>query len=270
MRRCRALTPTISANIPADINNLIYLPNGQAVGGQLAGRTTAKLYAFNATAGNNITVSMTQVEGSTVDPYLVVLNNAGGVMASDNDSGQVPGSAVVSFSAPENGTYMVMAADANTVDGINAQEIIGTQGFVVTAAGHTEPADQGQRILYFRNELEYGVPPGRRGYSSPLEPVFLYTFTGSAGDVIDVQMYTGDFDTLLMLFDPDGNRIAVNDDTPAPGGLLTSTDSTLDGVPLPKDGTYILVGTSVFFYDVKPGNLADYTGGFFDLRLNLR
>jgi len=264
------VAPTVAANIPADINDIIYLPNGQTVGGQLAGRTTAKLYAFNASQGDNVTVSMTPVQGSTLDPYIVVLNNAGGVMAVDDNSGEVPGAAVTSFSVPENGTYMVIASDAQTIDGINAQTITGTQNFVVTATGYTEPADQGQRILYFRREIEPGVPPGRRGYSSPLEPVYFYTFQGEAGDVIDVQMYTGDFDTMVSLYDPDGNRIAVNDDTPAPAGLLSSTDSTLDGVELTKDGTYIIMGSNVFFYEITPEARADYQGGFFDIRLNER
>ena len=66
----------------------------------------------------------------------------------------------------------------------------------------------------------------------------VYSFEGKAGDEITIDMTSTepDFDAYLVLFGPDGERIAENDDGPNP------PYSHLE-LTLPADGTYVLVAT---------------------------
>jgi thiol-disulfide isomerase/thioredoxin len=66
----------------------------------------------------------------------------------------------------------------------------------------------------------------------------VYSFEGSAGDEVTIDMNSteGDFDAYLVLFGPDGERIAENDDGPNPPYSQIVTT-------LPENGTYILVAT---------------------------
>lgn len=66
----------------------------------------------------------------------------------------------------------------------------------------------------------------------------VYSFEGKAGDDVTIDMTSteSDFDAYLVLFGPDGERIAENDDGPNP------PYSHLE-LTLPSDGTYVLVAT---------------------------
>lgn len=66
----------------------------------------------------------------------------------------------------------------------------------------------------------------------------VYSFEGKAGDEVTIDMTSTepDFDAYLVLFGPDGERIAENDDGPNP------PYSHLE-LTLPSDGTYVLVAT---------------------------
>jgi len=260
-------TPPPQATVAVDANdniNIPYLPSGQGVPGTLEGDVSAQLYAFNATAGNVVDVSVVQTQSSPLDPFMVVLNNSGGIIAVDDNSGEVPNSAYAQVTIPADGTYFVIAASPATIDGIVAETLPTANPYVVTATGHTPPANQGQRILYYRTELTPGVQPERRGYSSPEETVYYYAFNGTAGQTITATMQTGELDSMLALFAPNGNRIAVNDDARTTD-VRNTRDAALEGITLPVDGTYLLMATDVGFYQV---DLETYPGGFFDIMLN--
>lgn len=64
-----------------------------------------------------------------------------------------------------------------------------------------------------------------------------YTFSGTEGQSVAISMDSPDFDTVLVLLDPDGKEIAVNDDY---GRSLNSTIVTT----LPQDGMYTVLARS--------------------------
>lgn len=65
----------------------------------------------------------------------------------------------------------------------------------------------------------------------------LPTFSGTAGQSIVIEMRSRDFDTYLILFDEQGNRIAENDDDG------TTTDAEIS-LTLPATGSYVVVANS--------------------------
>lgn len=70
--------------------------------------------------------------------------------------------------------------------------------------------------------------------------VDLYTFTGQAGQQIRITLESSEFDTYLILVDPDRNKIAENDDA------NQNTRNAELVLTLPQDGTY---GVIVNGYD---------------------
>jgi len=257
------VVPTVEVNRSPDANQIPYIGSGETAQGTLGGNITAQLYAFNATAENVVVINMTQAEGTTLNPYLVVLGNAGQVVGADDNSGPVPNSAQMEVTIPANGTYFVIASSAETIDGIQAETIDGEQPYTLAINGHTPPSEQGTRILYYRGDLTYDTPPPERGYSSPVEPVYFYGFQGQAGDNITAIMRSSNIDGMLSLFDPNGNRIAVNDDA-ATAPVSNITDPALENITLPETGTYLLMASNVLFHQLPE----DYPGAFFDIIVN--
>jgi hypothetical protein len=258
--------PPITAQT-TDTNTIPYLRSGQPTQGLLDGNVSAQLYAFNATVGDVVDVSVVQTEGSPLDPFLVVLNNAGGVVAADDNSGAVQNSASAQITIPSSGTYFVIATSPGTVDGVVSETIPSPSAYVVTVNGNTSPADQGERILYFRTELTVDVEPDELGYSSPQEPVYYYVFNAVAGQNISAIMTnlgSAPLDGMLALYDPGGNRIAVNDDAANTATVRSTTDPALEDITLPLDGTYLLMATDVSFYQL---DMDTYEGGFFEIDL---
>lgn len=64
-----------------------------------------------------------------------------------------------------------------------------------------------------------------------------YTFSGSAEQAVAIQLKSADFDTLLILQDPDGNELERNDDY---GGTLNS----MIVITLPISGEYTVIASS--------------------------
>jgi hypothetical protein len=259
-----AATPILPTGAEGDANSIPILTSGQSITGTLFENVTAILYAFNATEGDSITVNMVQAEGSSLDPFIVVLDNFGGVVGSDDNSGSFAGSSQLSFQAPKSGTYFVIASSAATIDGVQS-EFIGQQGvYVLQVDGNNPPPELGQDVVYARGELQYDIPPEVRGYSAPREPVFYYAFQGQAGDVVTIVMNSLEMDSMLSLYDPQGIRIAVNDDARTLQ-LLNPSDSALEEITLPATGTYLIMATDVQF---PQADASTYEGGFFDIIVN--
>ncbi|MCA9913876.1 MAG: PPC domain-containing protein, partial [Anaerolineae bacterium] len=76
----------------------------------------------------------------------------------------------------------------------------------------------------------------------------LYAFQGSAGDFVSVAMVqvdeTGSLDPYLLLFAPDGELLASDDDS---GSVFLS--ALIEGVELPSDGTYLVLATSLYYIE---------------------
>jgi hypothetical protein len=105
------------------------------------------------------------------------------------------------------------------------------------------------------------------GASTAEEPVYFYTFVGNAEDVIGITLEAAEFDTVLHLFAPGGQRITINDDIDTAAGNF---NSAIEGLTLPLDGQYFVFATDVFFYNAVPSANSDiltFSGGEFTITL---
>ncbi len=90
-------------------------------------------------------------------------------------------------------------------------------------------------------------------------PWMLYTFQGTAGMVIHVEMraVAGDLDPYLLILDPKGRELARNDDLDS-----STTDAGVIPLTLPETGAYVLVAT-------RYGQEFGASSGNFDLGIEL-
>lgn len=237
------------------------LKNGDVVDDFLSGDVQTRLYMFNATEGDSVTIAMTQIDDG-LDPFLVLLGPSGQVIASDDDSGKKDYSALIKdVELPATGLYFVVASSFEYIDTILDASTDTELNYELTIDGITEPDDKAAST-YFGSDIADGDT--LTGNSTVDEPVFYFTFEGHKGDVVDINMSSDEFDTILHVFAPGGARIAVNDDIKD-----GDTNSEIKGLELPEDGIYLIFATDVFFYSAGDTETQlQFTGGQFQISLN--
>lgn len=244
----------------------VELLDGEPVTKTFEGEVNAHLFVVRGLAGDVVTISMTQEENSVLDPYLVLLGPAGEVYVANDDGGEdVPLSALIQdFELPADGTYFVLAT---SFDGIRNGVVIedGEEpeplSYEIVATGMTPVEDVGEEFNYFAGQLEIGNTETLSITTE--EPIFYVTFPGEEGETATISTGDtsdeGEVDTLLYLFDPEGNRIAVNDDNGE------NFFSTIDSVELPVDGLYMVFATA---WDYSQAYSEDWTSfGTFTLTI---
>src|SRR5262249_44847726 len=144
---------------------------------------------------------------------------------------------------PDDGVYLVMATTFAHIDEILVESGQETeeptdQTFDITVTGNTDPATTDNALIY-TTDIKQGDTLD--GDSTLEDPVGYYTYEGKAGDTITITTdpqadSKGDsVDTALHVFDPDGNRIAANDDD---SDASTIGASGIHDLKLTEDGTY--------------------------------
>ena len=244
---------------------VVSLDDGETVEGLLTADVTAQLYAFDGSEGDKVTVTMTQDAGSSLDPYIVLLGPYGQLIAKDDDSGKTASSAqITDAELPANGSYFIIASSFKTINAIvrasdeDVQPVDEDLAYTVSVNGITAPPDADRQ--FFTSRLEFGV--SSEGYSTLAEPVYYFTYVSAEdNEVVDVTLTSEDFDTLLMVFGPGGDRIAANDD-----GESIGTNSAVTGVILPEQAKYLVFATDVAFPNAGNEEASlKYEGGDFEI-----
>jgi hypothetical protein len=238
--------PSISLNI---------LNSGEVVDDVFFDNVTARIYGFNAKAGDVITITMAANGGSTLDPILVILGSAGQVITLNDDGPDGTLNSQVDMVAPYDGGYFILASTFEWIDDILEFVPPTTpQSYRLTITGNTLDKDadpDNERLSYFRSELTYNTP--FEGYSNAEEPVYYFIFDATAGDVVNITASSTDINPLVQLY-AGGDRIAVNNNASE-----ATTDSAISNVTLQETGTYLIFVTDAFF----TLNGDDYVGGNF-------
>ncbi len=185
---------------------------GEAVTGHLE-TGSFQIWTYEGRQGEIIDVSMSSDD---FDTYLVVYGPDGEEIASDDDSGQGLNSLINGLVLPQSGTYTIEARSFR--DGGSGDYVLTltTLGVGELWNGHLEP-----------------------GSSQT------WTYEGRLGEALTISMNSGDFDTYLVVYGPDGREIAHDDDSGY--GL----NSLISGLVLPQSGTYTIEARS--FNDAGSG-----------------
>lgn len=232
-----------------DTYELPAVADGDTVEGSFEDNITTQLYAFYASAGDSISITMTQ-ESADLDPFLVLMNAEGEVLAYDDDSGQNSlSSAINDVQLEDDGIYFVMATSFLFVDGteISTDD---TLDYTLSITGQTSPDDVEDTDIISIEIQALSIGDSIAGESTEDNPAMFFFLDGSEGDEVSISLEDADFFTVLHVFAPDGSRVMV--------------DASLVQFELEDDGIYVILATAPFFYTAIDDN-GFFEGGSFVL-----
>lgn len=239
------------------------LENGDSIEADFVDGVNAHLYAFLASRGDVVTISMTQLdpESNLLDPYLILLNAQGSVVAVDDDGGDLFLSAQIKDARiPANDVYYVIALDSygrRFAADTYIDNLDNPMSYELSLRGANEPDDY--ELPDFAM-MEYGDQLSLEVTQDTATAFAL--FEGEDGDSVTITTAdAGDnIDTILYLFNPAGSRVAVNDDG-------EGYYSQIDSYQLEEDGIYFILAT-VWGYEQSVDTPPWQNGGRFILSLD--
>ena len=178
-------------------------------------------FILNAAAGDRIDV---RLSSDDFDPYLIV-EGPGEVTFENDDGAEGSLDARIDEVAPVGGSYRLIATSFEAGES-GAYQL---QASASRSAGGGSGSGAANRQTGTLAEGDDQLDSG--------EFTDAYTFEGRAGDAVDIQLSSAEFDTYLLLRGPDGSSFE-NDD-----GEDSGTNARLVET-LPATGTYRLVVTS--------------------------
>ena len=177
---------------------------GQTVGGELDsndGRSQnrpgaqADCYTFRSSSEDRIAVSLNSDE---FDTYLYLLDTEGNVLGFDDDSGRGTHSRISGFEITASTIYTVEATSFGP--GQTGSYTLSLTGVSLSDCNPIMIGD----VIPGTLEIGDRESPHRSGSYADC-----HTFSGAAGDQIDISMSSADFDTYLFLLDPTGEVFSL-------------------------------------------------------------
>lgn len=216
---------------------------GETVSGELTDEFQEQVYTFSGDEGDVITITM---DSSEFDALVILQDRDGVEIIRDDDSGPGTNARIEGFALPADGDYQIIATgyrgvSGNQVIGGRYQLMLEEGGAVVTpptpapTVEPTEPTepDVTETPPLAAGEIAYGATIS--GELDEQTQLAEYQFTGSAGDVITIDLMSDNFDPFVSLLNADGDLIAADDDS---GGDL---QARIAAFTLPETATYTIV-----------------------------
>lgn len=208
------------------------------------------LWTLQGRRGQRIQVDM---RSRDFDSYLMLRDDAGFVLGSDDDGGD-DNDARVHTVLPRDGRYTIVATGfAEGAHGAYTLSVSGWEAPEAAAAGASASLNVGDRkdgMLEPGDEIAGDGPFQDR-----------WTFNARAGQRLRVEMHSADFDSYIVVLAPDGSQLGTDDD-----GGDEGNDAAL-GIRAQTAGTYTVLATS-YGESVKIGayrlSLMEENGDFSD------
>jgi hypothetical protein len=216
---------------------------GDTLEGQLSTEQYRVLYVFSGREGDILRLQMQALEGD-LDPYLLLLDLSGTVIAFGDDWGASNAVLLEAVKLPRTGEYFIVA----TRFGHQQGSTTGRYQVTLEQVGSTTPSGA---------QLRYG--DSIIGQVNGQAPQAIYFFEGQRGEVISLQMQrtSGNLDPWIDLANSQGQILMSGDDDPTANGTL---NAGILNFTLPASDFYIIVAT-------RYGRDAGVTDGSFLLKL---
>lgn len=198
---------------------------GGRVTGTLGNRVTRLEYLFEGMRGEAVAINV-EVTAGNLDPVLVLIDEAGGVIATQDDGGEGRGVLIDGLRLPNTGRYTIVIGRFGYALGTTSGD------FALTLERVGVGSESGSALRY-GDSIANGIDDA--------EPQLYYTFQAQQGDILNISMVTisGDLDPYLQVVASDGRLIASNDD----GFNGTSLDAEIENLLITEDGAYVIVAT---------------------------
>jgi len=218
-------------------------------------------YSFAVTAGNDYYLNTETISGNA-NLLLTVYDENGNVIASNDDNQQFTHDALVTFTAASNGTVYAEVKDADggsSPFNVYALDIATGPVAEVETNGQAHVSDTSIDGVDFSDAQTVTLGTAVSGAIDPAGDDDFYSIALTSGITLVVDAETassGSPDTMIAVYDDDGNQVAFNDD-------FTSRESRLEFEPS-ADGTYYVLVTA-WDGDGPDGTTGDYTLSFTSL-----
>jgi hypothetical protein len=239
------------------------LTAGEAITGEIVDSVSSQLYAFNATAGDVVTIEMV-ADVPDLDPFLILLDATGSVIAENDDRAtDSRDAAITDVELPADGTYIVFASTFQNLDEFLDLAPDNPLPYTLTATGFTSPEDAEIALDTER------IAPGDTltGESDAETPVTYVLFEAESEQPVDIFMRQSEqIDPVLHIFSLEGERIAFDDDDDE--SETFTLDSAVRGLDVAEDGVYLIIATDTFFYNAGKDDVSlIFEGGSFELEM---
>jgi len=217
---------------------------GESRSGTLSHAQYERFYAFDAEAGDLITISMTRGASGDLDSYLILADAAFESIQEDDDSGaEFQDSRITDFRIPAPGAYHIIATRFDRARGATGGEYRLSLD-ILDEPLVDAPADT--------VSLSYGSSV--TGKISADNEADIYAFYGRNGEVISISMtrVDGNLDTYLELLNAAQQVAARNDDTGS------SQNSLIDNFSIPATGMYYIRARRYAGTDGNPDTAGAY------------
>lgn len=206
------------SGIPIATEDTIDIAYGQSRQGSIDAQVPGLTYRFRGATGDVVTISMKRA-GGDLDSYLYLLDASGQLLYEDNDSGGQNNDALIVYTLPANGEYLIITTRLGQEQGITAGS------FLLELFSDAQPppdADIEDVVPILPDDFEeyaqlnYG--DAVQGVLSNEQFLDVYVFLGYAGDEVTIQMKNLDpdpaqgLDPFLILLDDNRIPLAEHDD----------------------------------------------------------
>ena len=222
------LQATDASGLGSNALAAIDLEIGDTVTGELTDERYEQFYHFSGQQGQTLTITMTRSPGGDLDTFLVLMNAALQEISSNDDSFGTQNSTIENFTLPSAGEYYIIATRYQRAGGTTT----GPYALEVALGGSGGGESDFTGVPANTQQIQYNSSVS--GVINDSTPQVLYSFQGSAGDVVSVTMsrMDGDLDSRVAILDAELRELASDDDS---GG---NQNSLIDRFVLPSTGTY--------------------------------
>lgn len=225
-----SLTLTLAgvANAGSGPNNA-FLQYGDSVVGEINGEAFQQVYAFQATRGDVIQVTMKRISGD-LDSYLILADANGNLIAVNDEDPTVPGTldaGIYNTRIEQSGTYQIIA----TRFGKAAGQSKGGYSLSLTLVPNDQLGKKPEQAILLDNGMTL------KGDVDSQNVLHFYVIEAHKNDVLTIvaQNTRGNLDPTLALFTADLKPLATNDSG------VRGASARISGYTVQSDGNYILV-----------------------------
>lgn len=237
---CVCVLLLVAVGYPATAQQGSQLGYGDVVVGRITREGFRQVFYFRARQGDVITARMTPLSG-TLDPLLLLADNAGNVLARSDDAETDLGALIDTVQVPDSNFYFLIATRFG-------HELGMTEGEFELALQRVGVLSESGAFLSYGDSV--------LGFIDDQTPQLTYTFEAQRGDIVNVHMQriSGNLDSYVYIADEVGQVLAVNDDREG------SLDAEIQDFLILEPGLYTVVAT-------RFGRLAGTSRGSFVLTL---
>lgn len=213
--------------------------------GRLDNQRPRDVYYFDGQRGEVLAIDL-EVTSGDLDPVLMVINNSGEVLVSQDDKGGDRVPSISRLTLPHSDRYYVIVGRF----GYSLGSTTGAYTLNISRVGVSSASG---------SQLRYGDQIINR--INNMQPQLYYSFEAQRGDIVDIRMrrVSGDLDPYLQVVDNRTFVIADNDDML---GSANPTDAGIENLVIEADGRYVIIAS-------RYGQAAGTSSGNFVLSLEL-